>query len=87
MTLVSGDAAVMLGEGVRLFEVQMPESLAGLRLSETGIGSSTGLSVVAIGEGGAQNTQLTVDTVMPRDGTLLMLGIASQRQRFSEAFE
>ena len=41
MSLIRGDAAVMLGEGVRLFEVRVPRSLAGLRLSETGIGSRT----------------------------------------------
>jgi Trk K+ transport system NAD-binding subunit len=87
MTLVSGDSSVMLGEGVRLFEVPVPQSLAGRPLSDTGIGSRTGLSVVAIGKGEALNTQLTVDTIMPADGTLLMLGIASQRQRFSDAFE
>lgn len=87
MSLVSGDAAVMLGEGVRLFEVRVPRSLAGLPLSETGIGSRTGLSVVAMVDGNALNSQLTADTVLPKDGTLLMLGIASQRQRFAEAFE
>jgi voltage-gated potassium channel len=87
MSLVSGDAAVMLGEGVRLFEVRVPRSLAGLPLSETGIGSRTGLSVVAMADGNALSSQLTADTVLPKDGTLLMLGIASQRQRFAEAFE
>ena len=87
MSLVSGDSAVMLGEGIRLFEVEVPRSLAGLRLSETGIGSRTGLSVVAMGAEGALNSQLTVDTMLPEDGTLLMLGLVSQRQRFAEAFE
>jgi Trk K+ transport system NAD-binding subunit len=87
MTLVSGESAVMLGEGVRLFDVPVPRALAGLRLSETGIGSRTGLSVVAMGDGHALNSQLTAETVLPADGTLLMLGIASQRQRFAEAFE
>ena len=87
MSLVSGDSTVMLGEGVRLFEVQVPRSLAGLRLSETGIGSRTGLSVVAKVDGDVLNSQLTADTVLPKGGTLLMLGIASQRQRFAEIFE
>ena len=50
MSLVSGDATVMLGEGVRLFEVRVPPSLAGQPLSKTGIGSRTGLSVVAMEE-------------------------------------
>jgi hypothetical protein len=45
------------------------------------------LSVVAMGEGHALSSQLTAETVLPADGTLLMLGIASQRQRFAEAFE
>ena len=87
MALVSGDSAVMLGEGVRLFEVRVPRSLAGFKLSETGIGSRTGLSVVALRDGAALNSQLTVDTVLPEHSTLLMLGLASQRQRFVEAFE
>jgi voltage-gated potassium channel len=87
MSLVSGDSVVMLGEGVRLFEVQVPRALEGLRLSETGIGSRTGLSVVAVGEGIALNSQLTADTILPKDATLLMLGIASQRQQFAKAFE
>jgi Trk K+ transport system NAD-binding subunit len=87
MTLVSGDSAVMLGEGVRLFDVPVPRALAGLRLSETGIGSRTGLSVVAMGAGQELNTQLTSETVLPVNGTLLMLGIASQRQRFTGEFE
>ena len=87
MSLVSGESAVMLGEGVRLFDVPVPRALAGLRLSETGIGSRTGLSVVAMGDGHALNSQLTADTVLPAGGSLLMLGIASQRQRFTEEFE
>jgi hypothetical protein len=52
MSLVNGDATVMLGEGVRLFEVRVPSFLAGQPLSKTGIGSRTGLSVVAIEEKG-----------------------------------
>ena len=34
-----------------------------------------------------RTTQLTAETVLPEDGTLLMLGNAGQRQRFVEAFE
>lgn len=87
MTLVSGDQGVLLGEGVRLFDRKVPASLAGQPLSQTGIGSRTGLSVVAIEEGERLTTQLTADTVLPRDGRLLMLGGEDQRQKFAEAFE
>ena len=87
MSLVNGDAAVTLGEGVRLFEVRVPPSLAGQPLSKTGIGSRTGLSVVAVEEQEALTTQLTAETVLPQGGKLLMLGSAGQHQRFVEAFD
>jgi voltage-gated potassium channel len=87
MSLVSGDSTVMLGEGVRLFDVRVPPSLAGRALAQTGIGSLTGLSVVAMEEQATLTTHLTGETVLPSGGTLLMLGNADQRQRFAEAFE
>ncbi len=87
MSLVNDAATVMLGEGVRLFEVKVPASLAGQPLSQTGIGSRTGLSVVAIEDQQTVTSQLTGETILPKGGTLLMLGNADQRQRFGEAFE
>ena len=87
MALVSGDASVTVGEGVRLFEITVPPSLEGLRLSQTGIGSQTGLSVVALDERSKLTTHLTADTVLPAQGRLLMLGSEAQRRRFAELFE
>jgi voltage-gated potassium channel len=87
MSLVNGDATVVLGEGVRLFDVRVPSSLAGQPLSKTGIGSRTGLSVVAMEDQRVVTTQLTGETVLPKGATLLMLGNADQRQQFTEAFE
>ena len=87
MSLVNGDATVVLGEGVRLFEVRVPPSLAGQPLSKTGIGSRTGLSVVAMEDQRVLTTQLTGETMLPTGATLLMLGNADQRQQFAEAFE
>ena len=87
MSLVSGGAMVTLGEGVRLFEVPVPPSLAGQPLSRTGIGSRTGLSVVAIQHQEILTTHLTGETVLTKGGRLVMLGDADQRQQFAEAFE
>jgi voltage-gated potassium channel len=87
MSLLSGDASIMLGEGVRLFELRVPPSLAGQPLKATGIGSLTGLSVVALEEGDTLITKLNAGTVLPGDGKLLMLGSVSQRQKFAETFE
>jgi Trk K+ transport system NAD-binding subunit len=87
MSLVSGSATVTLGEGVRLFEIAVPPSLAGRPLSATGIGSRTGLSVVGIEMQDSLITQLTADTVLAPGSRLVMLGSDGQRSRFAEAFE
>jgi voltage-gated potassium channel len=87
MSLVSRNATVTLGEGVRLFEIRVPPSLAGQPLAKTGISSRTGLSVVAVEDQTAFTTHLTAETVLPRDGNLLMLGSADQHRRFVEAFD
>ena len=87
MSLASGDATLILGEGVRLYELDVPPSLAGKRLSQTGIGSRTGLSVVAMEQGDRLTTQLTAETLLPPKGKLLMLGSSEQRERFAREFE
>ena len=87
MSLLSGDASIMLGEGVRLFELRVPASLAGRPLGNTGIGSRTGLSVVALEDGDTLITNLNAGTVLPGDGKLLMLGSMSQRHKFAGEFE
>jgi Trk K+ transport system NAD-binding subunit len=87
MSLISGGASVLLGEGVRLFELPVPSSLADKPLSASGIGSYTGLSVVAMDVDGMLTTQLTADTVLPKRATLLMLGSAGQLQQFTDRFE
>jgi voltage-gated potassium channel len=87
MSLLSGYSPVLLGEGIKLFQIPVPPSLAGKPLSETGIGSRTGLAVVALEQAERVTTQLTRETVLPKGGTLVMLGSLSQRHAFAEAFE
>ena len=87
MSLVSGDATVTLGEGVRLFEIAVTPSLEGRRLADTGIGSRTGLSVVAMETNGTLTTQLTADTVLEPGSRLVTMGSDDQRKQFADAFE
>jgi Trk K+ transport system NAD-binding subunit len=86
MSLLSGHPPVLLGEGVQLFEIPMPPGLAEKRLGDTAIGSRTGLSVVALEHGNEILTQLTRETVLPGDGTLLVLGSPQQLEEFLRAF-
>src|SRR5688572_21427602 len=74
MSLLRGYPPVLLGEGVELFSQPVPDTIAGRPLRDSGIGSRTGLSVVALQDGDQLTTPLTSDTVLPRGAELLMLG-------------
>jgi voltage-gated potassium channel len=65
----------------------VPPSLAGRPLAQTGIGSRTGLSVVAMEREGRLTTQLTGEALLLKGSTLVMLGNLDQRQKFAETFE
>jgi voltage-gated potassium channel len=86
MSLLRGYPPVLLGEGVELFSIPVPPSLAGRPLLESRIGSRTGLSVVALQEGDRLTAPLTSETLLPLGAALLMLGSHDQRTAFDEAF-
>jgi voltage-gated potassium channel len=87
MSLLRGYELVVLGEGVELFSVAVPKSLAGRRLADSSIGSSTGMSVVALDRAGTLVTRLTGETPLEKGAVLLMLGSLEQRRKFAELFE
>jgi voltage-gated potassium channel len=87
MSLLRGYELVVLGEGVELFSIAVPRSLAGRRLADSGIGSTTGMSVVALDRDGALVTMLTGETMLEQGAVLIMLGSLGQRRKFAEAFE
>src|SRR5688500_10809842 len=87
ISLLRGYELVVLGEGVELFSIAVPKPLQGKRLSQSGIGSGTGMSVVALEHDGELVTQLTGETPLRQGTTLLMLGSLDQRRKFGELFE
>jgi Trk K+ transport system NAD-binding subunit len=86
MSQLRGHPPVLLGEGVELFSVPVPSGLAGRPLRASGIGSRTGLSVVAVQRGEELTAPLTSDTLLPEGAELLMLGSEDQRTAFGAAF-
>ena len=64
----------------------MPPSLAGRALRESGIGSRTGLSVVALRQGEQLIAPLASETLLPAGAELIMLGSHEQREEFVNAF-
>ena len=87
MSLLHGYELVVLGEGVKLFSIAVPHKLQGRRLADSGIGSATGLSVVALERSGALNTALTGATLLEPGAQLVMLGSLEQRRKFADLFE
>jgi Trk K+ transport system NAD-binding subunit len=87
MSLLRGYELVVLGEGVELFSVAVPPSLVGRQLADSGIGSGTGMSVVALDRDGNLVTRLTGDTPLEQGAVLIMLGSLEQRRKFAELFE
>ncbi len=86
MSLLEGHEVVILGEGVDLFKVRLPPSLDNKTLAETGIGSRTGLSVVAVRQDGQLVTNLRASMQMEAGAQLIMLGNVQQRRAFDDAF-
>ncbi len=86
ISLVQGRELVILGEGAELFVEQVPASLAGKRLAESGIGAQTGLNVIAVRHAGVSKTNPAAGTELPLDAELVMLGTAEQRQQFMKLF-
>ena len=86
MSLLEGHELVILGEGVDLFSVRLPPSLENKTLAETGIGSRTGLSVVAVRQDGQLVTNLRASMQMEAGAQLIMLGSVQQRRAFDDAF-
>jgi Trk K+ transport system NAD-binding subunit len=77
---------IVLGEGVDLFYIPVPNSISGKTLIETAIGARTGLNVIAIDEDGKILTDVGPGRPLPRGTSLLALGSAEQRRRFAELY-
>ncbi len=86
MSLLEGHEVVILGEGVDLFSVRLPPSLENKTLAETGIGSRTGLSVVAVRQDGQLVSNLRASMQLEAGAQLIMLGNVRQRRAFDDAF-
>lgn len=76
----------VLGEGITLFIIPIPQSLQGKTLAETGIGAKTGLSVIAIKENEEVTTLLSAATELPRGAEMVMLGNIDMKHKFNTIF-
>ena len=85
-SIVSGHELVVLGEGVDLFRVPLPASLAGKTLAEAEIGARTGLNVIALQMNGQIVTNPGPTRKLVEGAELVALGSTGQRERFRAAY-
>jgi Trk K+ transport system NAD-binding subunit len=86
MAILNGRELVVLGEGVDLFTRELPRSLYGKTLGQSGIGAKTALNVVAVKRDGEVMTQLTPDLRLKDGDTLVLVGSDEQVDTFVRIF-
>jgi voltage-gated potassium channel len=77
---------LMVTEGLDVFKVKLPSSLAGKSLAESGIRSKTGCSVVALVSG--ERTQFDLDPNQPlrAEAEIILIGSMEAENRFFEIY-
>jgi voltage-gated potassium channel len=83
---LEGRGLVLLGEGLELFDVPLPRSLAGKKLRDGEIRARTGLSVIAIVDGDRVDGAPAPDHVLKEGTHLLFVGTSDQAVRFQQEF-
>lgn len=85
-SLARGRKMIELGEGVELFEEDLPRKLRGKTLAESEIGARTGLNVVAVERNGELRAAPRADQTFDGECRLFMIGTAEQHQAFRKEY-
>ncbi|MFK7851566.1 MAG: TrkA family potassium uptake protein [Akkermansiaceae bacterium] len=85
--LLRSSDTVLLAEGVNIFSVAIPPSLAGKTLAKSAVRSRTGCSVLAVEIKGAREINPDPFAELPEDGKLVLIGTLEAERAFLEAFK
>jgi Trk K+ transport system NAD-binding subunit len=86
MAILQRRPLVILGEGADVFVLKVPRGLAGVTLSDSGIGAQTGLTVIAVQKGVEVTTNPVPSTRLQSDQELVAIGSREQRDLFQRKF-
>lgn len=84
MSLIEKREPVILGEGVEFFSIDIPSHIKGKTLTESNIGATCGLIVLAVESEGDTTVNPTLDFRFPETGTLDVLGTSEQLDALNE---
>lgn len=82
-----GREPMIFGEGLELFTAEVPRSLDGRQLRESGILARTGLAVIAVESNGVVNPHPRPEDVLRSGENVLVVGTASQRDGLARVFK
>lgn len=85
-SMARGRRMIELGEGVELFEEDLPDRLKGKTLAESGIGAETGLTVVAVERGDELSAAPRASERLTDQCRLFMIGTPEQHQTFQDRY-
>jgi Trk K+ transport system NAD-binding subunit len=86
-SIVHDRELIVLGEGIDLFYIPLPESLAGKTIAQTEIGARTGLNVIGVQQDGQLHTDLRAGRLLEAGSSLVAIGGPDQRRAFGELYE
>ncbi len=85
-SMAEGRRLISLGEGVELFEEELPASLTGKTLAESGIRRRTGLNVVAVEQEGELRPAPRAAEVLTEGCRLFMIGTPEEHEAFNTEY-
>jgi voltage-gated potassium channel len=83
---VADDRRLVIAEGLEVFQVPVPASLAGRTLAETDLGASTGVNVVALACDGHFESNPDPTAPLPEDADLVVIGDEEAEDRFLDRY-
>jgi Trk K+ transport system NAD-binding subunit len=86
MNLLQRNKIVMVAEGLDLFEVRVPDELAGRTIAESGIRERTGCSLVAIRTENGSEIGPSPAATLPAEANIVLIATNESQQRFLEIY-
>jgi len=84
--LLERGGTLMVAEGLDVFKVRMPASLAGKTIAESGIRRTTGCTVIALDSDGTTQVNPDPTRPLPAEAEMILIGSAESESRFLGKF-
>jgi len=87
INLIGRDNILMVAEGLDIFEVEIPEALAGKTVAECDIRKRTGCTVVALHLNGEVHMLQDPHQPLPSQGRIILIGVPESEKRFLKLYK